>query len=420
MLIGSCYSFQGKSHKLRGDIPCQDASLVRDIIGEWKVLCTADGLGSCANSARGAKVAVQAASELCVNAFPLDGHPQAILAMLQTAFNYANRAIAVAAEADGNAVESYDTTLDVVIWNGSNKVYYGHSGDGGIFVLTREGRYAEITTPQEGEEAASVCPLRCGNAEWAFGVYEGDAAIVASFTDGIRDQLTPPLLRHEETPYDVELANRFLFADCGGMETEAAKAALQEHLKASVAYLQSPACCITDDVTMGILVNTAICVEQDPLELAGKPDFAKLLAERLERLYPDADMAFYRRMLEQEIQLHADKIQLDDAALTAWMDARYPLPDTPENPEKVPPETPKTPPSPEPEVPYAEEQTVSRKGSCIFSKALPKAVQGILKPKKRTAEDAPVQTIPTVEETTAEELDVSVGKAGTSEGGEEA
>ncbi len=192
MIIGSCFSGQGKHHIERG-IVCQDASAFGFIGGSWYIGLTADGVGSCSKSDIGSKTAVETAKEVCIKGFPSDGDEAAILALMRTAFNTAMRSIEDIAEKNGDPLSLYDTTLDLFIWNGSRKLYYGHSGDGGIFVLETDGRYSEITSVQEGRDASSVVPLREGNHAWVFGVYEGDMAVAAAFTDSIRDNRVPPL-----------------------------------------------------------------------------------------------------------------------------------------------------------------------------------------------------------------------------------
>ena len=221
MVIGSCYSFQGKAHILK-NIACQDASRVEEIVGDWTVMATADGVGSCPKSDIGSKTAVNTAVQLCLKAFPFDGNDEAILSLLRTAFNGAMREITKVAKDAGDELYNYDTTLDIVIFNGSTKVYYGHCGDGGIFVLNSDGDYNEITSVQEGAEANSVVPLRNGNASWKFGIYEDEIAVVAAFTDGIRDKISSPLLEQENCTIDVPLANMFMFVDAYGMEKEEA------------------------------------------------------------------------------------------------------------------------------------------------------------------------------------------------------
>ncbi|MCR4646748.1 MAG: protein phosphatase 2C domain-containing protein [Oscillospiraceae bacterium] len=347
MVLGSCYSLQGRSHKVTGTV-CQDASVVKQIKGDWTVMAIADGVGSAPKSDIGSKTAVEVASDLCVKAFPIDGDDKAILALLRTSFNCAMREIVRIAEENGDELSYYDTTLDIVIFNGSSKLYFGHCGDGGIFVLNADGDYAEITTVQEGEEASSVIPLRNGNATWAFGVYEDEIAVVAAFTDGIRDKIVSPLLRNEKCTIDVPLANTFMFVDAYDMTYDEAFETLKKVMKGSLVYLQSPICKITDDITMGILVNTAVIINEDPIERYEKPNWVRIWADQIERLYPNkqsVDTVFRRHKLEQSILEDPDKVDLKSTTLIAYLDQYYPL--TPEEAveynKKYPPKDPTVP-----------------------------------------------------------------------------
>lgn len=334
MVLGSCYSFQGKSHKISNTV-CQDASLVKEIVGDWTVMATADGVGTCSKADVGAKTAVEVATSLCVEAFPLDGNDKAIISVLRTAFNRAMRAIYQIAKENDEDITNYDTTLDIVIFNGTNKLYYGHVGDGGIYVLNGDGKYTEITSVQEGEEASSVCPLRIGNESWEFGIYEAEIAVVAIFTDGIRDKISSSLLRNEKCKIDVPLANKFMFIDVYGMTEVEAKEVISESMQKSAEYLHSNSCKITDDVTMGILVNTSVFIKQDPMEIYEKPDWLRIWSEVIERLYPSYDSVKQigrRHILSKYITENPEKANVPNEQLEQALDKYYPL--TPENKEE--------------------------------------------------------------------------------------
>lgn len=313
MIIATKYSIQGSSH-VKGNVPCQDASIVKDIIGNWVLMATADGVGSCKNSAIGSDIAVNAAADIITDSFPEDGSDDGITALIRTAFNHAMHKIVKRAEEDKQSVESYDTTLDVVIFNGGRKLYYGHCGDGGIFVLNGKGEYKEITKVQEGEESNSVKPLRTGNKEWEIGIYEDDEiGVIASFTDGIRDKLSPPQLREQKYTINVNLANIFMFVDLYGLNESEAEPVLSEHIKNSVKYLKSPECKITDDITMGLMVNTDIPIDDPQYE---EPDYIGIEAKRIGKMYPAMSTSGKRRLLERYInnmveigQLAAEKVE---------------------------------------------------------------------------------------------------------------
>lgn len=325
MILASFHSGQGKSH-IKHNTPCQDASLIKRITGTWHVMATADGVGSCRKADIGSVVAVETAVSVCINGFPIDGSDDGILALLRTAFNAALRRIEAIADENNDPLDIYDTTLDVVIYNGYGKLYYGHSGDGGIFVLGADGIYKEITTVQEGEDANSVVPLRAGNAAWDFGTYRDSIGVVAAFTDGIRDKLVPNELKKQKYTIDVPVANKFMFVDMYGMSSEDGIPALSRFVSDAVNYAASPASGITDDFTIGILVNTDVLIEEPSYE---EPDRIAIKADQIESLYPDrasVDQLFRRHLLERYIDLEArDRFSLSDEEKREALDRYYPL-----------------------------------------------------------------------------------------------
>ena len=70
MLIGFCFSTQGKSHEEK-NLPCQDYSTTLHAIDklgrEWAIAAVADGVGSCSNSQYGSETAVLCAANHMVN-----------------------------------------------------------------------------------------------------------------------------------------------------------------------------------------------------------------------------------------------------------------------------------------------------------------------------------------------------------------
>ena len=273
MILYGCNSIQGKIHKTN-NIECQDACAQACIIGDWIVSFSADGVSSKRLSYYGAWIAVNEGLKVCVDYFPVDGNDEAILALLRTAFNAALSKIYEKSVEDNEDFDLYDTTLDGVIFNGSGKVYYGHCGDGGIYTLSSDGSYKEITTVQEGEEANSVKPLRCGNKVWEFGIEEGDIAVVASFTDGIRDKLSPPILSNYINKIKVPLADFFMRLDVCGLSEDEAVDIIKDRFDMYDKYFASEECNIDDDATIALIINTNIPIAESQYE---KPDKIEMI-----------------------------------------------------------------------------------------------------------------------------------------------
>lgn len=194
-MIAYGISATGTSHLERG-VPCQDSfwilpSQERD--GTW-VAAVADGVGSCANAREGSLVAAREAASFCARCLPVERDLPNVYSMVRTAMNWAFKEVTRQAERDGQPLESYDTTLTLAIFDGT-RVVYGHCGDGGLFVLTRDGYVEEVTTPQHGRDGVTVLPLREGYRGWQIGTYDGDVASVLLVTDGMRSALVPGLLQ---------------------------------------------------------------------------------------------------------------------------------------------------------------------------------------------------------------------------------
>ena len=322
MILCTSFSLQGKSH-IKSGTPCQDASMTAGIIGDWTVIISADGVGSCPKSDIGSKTAVETAVQVCKDCFPPDGDEEGLLALLRTAFNAAyNKICRIAAENKDDVFE-YETTLDVAIFNGADKVYYGHSGDGGIFVLNGDREYHEITKVQEGEEANSVSPLFSGNKVWEFGVYEDyKIATVACFTDGIRDKLSPQMLENQKYTVNVPMANRFMYIDAYGMKEEEAREAVKKKLGQTVKYLKSSQCPIVDDVTVALAVNTDVFIEEPPYEA---PNYLEIEKKELDDLFPTMSKIDKRKLFLNYITGKREALGIEENQITALLDDYYPI-----------------------------------------------------------------------------------------------
>ena len=219
MIINYGFSLTGKSHISR-ELPCQDNHKIKKIDNGWYIAAIADGVGSAKNSQIGSKIAVDTIVTFCEEYMPWDYNIISIKSMLRTAYNYAFKKILRESQRAGEPIESYDTTLTTVIYDG-HRIVYGHSGDGAIIGLNSFGSYIPITQPQKGIDNVSVLPLRAGYTQWKIDSYEEELAAVLLMTDGIADTFLPYLLKDSENNLNrvyVPLAS--FFADPIGFEKD--------------------------------------------------------------------------------------------------------------------------------------------------------------------------------------------------------
>ena len=193
MIFSYGISLKGKSHYKNG-VECQDSHRILKMDDGRVIAAIADGVGSAENSAIGSKIAVDTVVQFCKEYMPVDNDVISIKSMMRTAFNYAFKKIVEESESSRRTIESYDTTLYVVIYDG-NRIVYGHSGDGAIIGLNEYGNYVEITRPLKGVDGFTVLPLRSGYSNWMIDSYEENLVSILMVTDGMLATICPYLLR---------------------------------------------------------------------------------------------------------------------------------------------------------------------------------------------------------------------------------
>lgn len=231
MIVNYGFSLTGKSHDTK-KIPCQDSHKIKKMENGWYIAAIADGVGSAKNSQIGSKIAVDTVVSFCEEYMPWDYNIISIKSMLRTAYNYAFKQILRESQKTGEPIESYDTTLTMVIYDGHH-IVYGHSGDGAIIGLNSFGSYVPITKPQKGTDNISVLPLRAGYTQWKIDNYEEELAAVLLMTDGIADAFFPYLLKDVENNINkayVPLAS-FLADPIGFEKTEKDNEETIQHIK---------------------------------------------------------------------------------------------------------------------------------------------------------------------------------------------
>lgn len=216
MIFDYGFSLVGKSHIAKGTC-CQDSHKIKKLDNGWYIAAIADGVGSAENSQIGSKIATETVVEVCEEFMPWDYNIISIKSMMRTAYNYAYKKILREAQKTGNPVESYDTTLTMVIYDG-HKIIYGHSGDGAIIGMNTFGNFVEITAVQKGSDGVTVLPLRAGYTQWKIDTYEEELAAVLLVTDGMRDILCHYLLMADESKEKIYTPLVSFFADPIGVK----------------------------------------------------------------------------------------------------------------------------------------------------------------------------------------------------------
>ncbi len=323
MIFDYGFSIIGKSH-IANNTCCQDSYLIKKLENGWYIAAVADGVGSAKNSQIGSKIAVETAVNFCAEYMPWDYNLISIKSMLRTAYNYAFKQILRESQKSGNPIESYDTTLSLVIYD-KKRIIYGHSGDGAIIGLTTFGDFVEITKAQKGQDGISVIPLRGGYTSWVIDTYEEDLVSVMLMTDGVFDTICPYLLKDAENKINkVYTPLGSFFADPKAigklaLEQDELKAEIKSFLSAKndykselfykrlkaiykehvgqkadeiinkikeknypIALMQSQ----QDDKTMVALINTEVLLDDKDIEFYSEPDWATLQDAWNRKAYP--------------------------------------------------------------------------------------------------------------------------------------
>lgn len=320
MIFDYGFSLVGKSHLTNGTC-CQDNHKIKRLSNGWVIAASADGVGSAKNSQIGSKIATETVVSFCDEYMPWDYSVIGIKSMLRTAYNYAFKSVLKEAEKTGEPIESYDTTLNIVIFDG-HRIIYGHSGDGAIIGLNTFGQFVTLTTPQKGADGITVLPLRSGYTQWVIDSYDEDLVSVLIMTDGMLDILSPYLLRLAEPPLtNVYTPLASFFGDPIGFEAdgEKIKNSIFDFLKAEDGYdseafysrlnyvyskrvgdkanelvdsiklnnwpvvlMQG----VQDDKTLVCLINTDNQVDNNDIDYYREPDWIKLQERWNRKAYP--------------------------------------------------------------------------------------------------------------------------------------
>lgn len=277
MILEYGFSLIGTQHIKNGTV-CQDYNGCKGISEGVSVMAVADGVGSSKHSDVASKLAVETLLEHVAENYDVSSD---MTDLLKDAFLESKKAIEADADRSVSEYSDYDTTMSAVIYDGDD-VSFGHSGDGGIIVLTDKGRYINITKAQKGADGFSVIPLRAGPDHWVFGNYEKVSSVLLA-TDGIYDLLMPYLLRGQDTEVYVPLARSLMDNNILNVNEKNILPIKADLIKFFESEQLSS---VTDDKTVAVLINSNKFAEILDDKYYAVPDFDGLRREWEKKVHP--------------------------------------------------------------------------------------------------------------------------------------
>lgn len=281
MLIAYGMSIVGTSH-VGKNTPCQDSHRYELLANGWMAVAVADGVGSAKHSEVASKIACDVFIETCKTCITQETQTSDLKDIIKKAYTAADQQIKEYVYKIDDIITDYDTTLSTVIYDGKH-IVYGHSGDGGIVVLTTSGDYIKVTQPQKANDGICVVPLRAGEAHWEFGECEAEVASVLLATDGVYDNFMPYLLRGQPVELYVPLIRWFMDNNAIGITAEN-REQVEESRKN---FLCGDSCkAITDDKTIVVAFNADVIPALKEDSYYAEPDWAKLQELWNRKAYP--------------------------------------------------------------------------------------------------------------------------------------
>lgn len=281
MLLTYGMSIAGTSH-IKKNIPCQDSNRFESLSNGWVAASVADGVGSAKHSDIASAIACDVFIDTCKALVTNDSKISDAKDIIATAYRNAEEKIREYVAEKGDEITDYDTTLSAVIYDGE-KFSYGHSGDGGIVIISNDGEYIKVTKPQKGADGISVIPLRAGENSWEFGFCETKTAVVLLATDGVYDSFNPYLLKGQPNELYIPVVRWFTDNNIIGISADNLKA-VEESRRRFLTGENTKS--ITDDKTVVVVFNSEIKpILQDPSFYA-EPDWIKLQDIWNRKAYP--------------------------------------------------------------------------------------------------------------------------------------
>lgn len=274
-------SLTGTSHIKKGTV-CQDSHKVAQLPNGWVAAAVADGVGSSKHSDIASRLAVDTVIEICNNRIDKHTKLSEVKEIVKNAYNEAQQRIAEYVYAHDDELSDYDTTLHMVVYDGSGFVY-GHAGDGGIVGLTNDGKYIKVTVPQKAEDNICVIPLRGGETSWVIEEVKGKFASVLLATDGVYDTFYPYLLRGNDPDVYVPLIRFFMDNNV----LSATQDNIQEIQKSRQEYVDSQAYeSVSDDKTIVVIINQNVNPKLQEDAYYAEPNWAELELAWRKKAYP--------------------------------------------------------------------------------------------------------------------------------------
>lgn len=280
MIVSYKVNMAGPYHEKEG-IPCQDSLAIKEGKDGYYIAAVADGLGSELYSDIGSYVAVHRGVDYCAENIEKGMSFGEIKKIMNNAFVYAYKAVLERADADKNSPDEYDTTLCLVVYDGQT-AYYAQSGDSGLVVLLQNGEYCRVTSQQRDDEGR-VFPLCWGPEKWEFGYVDQPVSGLMLMTDGVFEQICPPVMKNHKVDINIPLAEKFLNRfDCEEVIDSVEEAAYK--------YLKNyPESHLDDDKTVIVLMNTDLLPERRNDTYYQSPDWETIRMEIESVIYSKDD-----------------------------------------------------------------------------------------------------------------------------------
>lgn len=276
MIIRYKTNHAGPYHIDKG-IPCQDSYALCVTEDGCEIAAVADGLGSAKYSKTGSQIAVDCATTYCKKFINREMSKDAILEVIKNAFIIADSKIIHQSEREENAVGEYDTTLCLVVYIDGN-LYYGNAGDSGILGLAVSGDYIQVTKQQRDEDGY-VYPLSFGENYWEFDSCKDTISAFLLMTDGVYEQVFPPIMANEEVPINIALAEQLLgYFEIEKKEEKILEAQLEDF------WINYPSWLLDDDKTTVGILDTSKTTKRKADEYYLPPNWELLKEKALSRI----------------------------------------------------------------------------------------------------------------------------------------
>lgn len=273
MIVSYGFSQTGLGH-IRNNTICQDAHSILTNDNGISVAAVADGIGSQKHSDISSKMVSDIAVKYCAENISIDDTEDEILAVIKISLKKSWDEVERLVNSNNEDILQYDTTLSLCVFF-QGQVYYGHSGDGGIIVMTDDGIIRNITHQQRDEEG-HVFPLCFGEDYWEIGKIQEKVVSVLLATDGIYESFFPVYIRDLEiNTYNALIC---FFIDPYPFTLEDVEN--EELISTREKYLLNlPDSVTEDDKTLVVLIDTEVSFSRQDEAYYAEPDWETLIAK---------------------------------------------------------------------------------------------------------------------------------------------